>query len=153
MKEADWQARLFSAPAIASHTQPLRVRYGETDTMGVAYYGRYLEWFECGRGELMRQTGIPYTRVEEAGFFLPVREVHCRYLKSLRYDEPFRLTTELVVLDRYRAVFRNFIRTDAAPETVCTEGGTLHLCVNARGRVCSMPPFLLESFGLPSRAR
>ena len=66
----------------------LRVRYPETDRMGVAYHAHYLSWFEMGRTELMREMGCSYGELEDRrGIFFPVREVGTRYRVSARYDE------------------------------------------------------------------
>lgn len=65
----------------------IRVRYGETDQMGVAYYANYFDWFTEGRTELLRRRGVSYSDLERSGIFLPVREAHCAYEKSARYDD------------------------------------------------------------------
>ena len=65
----------------------VRVRYGDIDQMGFAYYANYLRWFEIGRAEMMRSLGRSYREVEEAGVRLPVVEAWCRYLKPARYDD------------------------------------------------------------------
>ncbi len=65
----------------------IRVRYAETDQMGVVYYANYLVWFEIGRAELLRSINIPANHLEEDGIFLPVLESHCRYIHSARYDD------------------------------------------------------------------
>ena len=66
---------------------PLRVRYGDTDQMGVAYYANYLRWFEIGRAEMLRALGTSYREVEADGLSLPVVEARCRYHKPARYDD------------------------------------------------------------------
>jgi acyl-CoA thioester hydrolase len=79
---------------------PYRVIYGDTDQMGVVYYANYLRWFEMGRTELLRQIGATYSSVEEAGFFFPVTEVSCRYLKPARFDDEITVETTLTALGR-----------------------------------------------------
>ena len=79
---------------------PYRVIYGDTDQMGVVYYANYLRWFEMGRTELLRQIGATYSSVEEAGFFFPVTEVSCRYLKPARFDDKITVETTLTALGR-----------------------------------------------------
>lgn len=64
-----------------------RVSYGDTDQMGVVYYANYLELFERSRTEMLREAGLPYRKMEEMGLILPVREAHCDYLASARYDD------------------------------------------------------------------
>lgn len=65
----------------------VRVRYAETDKMGIAYNGHYLTWFEVGRTEFLREMGLTYKRTEEAGFRLPVIEAGVRFLKPAFYDD------------------------------------------------------------------
>ena len=64
-----------------------RVSYGDTDQMGVVYYANYLELFERGRTDMLREAGLPYRKMEEMGLILPVREAHCDYLASAEYDD------------------------------------------------------------------
>ena len=127
---------LACAPALQSTSALLRVRYGETDKMGVAYYGSYLDWFENGRTELIRSLGLSYRQIEEEGLFLPVRESFCRYRTPLAYDDEFRLTTQLCLVDRYKVVFRNSICLE---EKTMAEGGTLHASTDRTGRIIPIP--------------
>lgn len=73
----------------------LRVRYAETDRMGVAYHSNYLIWFEVGRTDLIREQGYPYTQLESEGVFLPVIEAQCAYLKPVHYDDELELHTRI----------------------------------------------------------
>lgn len=69
-----------------SETQ-IRVRYAETDQMGVVYYGNYAQYFEVARAESIRQLGYTYKEMEEAGIIMPVVELHCKYLRAANYDD------------------------------------------------------------------
>jgi len=80
------------------HRFAFRVRYGDTDQMGMAYYANYLRWFEVGRAEMMRSLGTSYRAVEDAGIRLPVLEARCRYLKAARYDDLLAVETGVRVL-------------------------------------------------------
>ncbi len=71
----------------------LRVRYGEADRMGIAYYANYFDWFTEGRTELLRQTGGNYRRIEDDGLLLPVVRTGARYHRPCRYDDPIDLVT------------------------------------------------------------
>ena len=144
MKESDLLPLLMGAHALVTHSIELRVRYGETDQMGVAYYGSYLNWFECGRTELMRHFGVPYTEFEEAGLGLPVVESYCRHKRPMRYDDLFTVKTDLCHIDRAKAVFRNRIFLSAAPHTQIAAGGTLHVCVDKAGKIAAMPEKILK---------
>ena len=65
----------------------IRVRYKETDRMGVVHHSNYYVWFELARTEFMRKQGLSYRQMEERGVMLPLRETHCKYLKGAQYDE------------------------------------------------------------------
>jgi acyl-CoA thioester hydrolase len=74
---------------------PIRVRYAETDRMGVAYHANYLVWFEVGRTDLIRELGYPYAQLESEGVFLPVIEAHCAYIKPVFYDNELQLHSQI----------------------------------------------------------
>ena len=73
-----------------------RVRYVETDQMGIAHHSNYFSWMEAARAELMRNRGLSYRELEERGYLLPVREAYCRYRKSLKYDDIIVVESELL---------------------------------------------------------
>ncbi|MCK7590853.1 acyl-CoA thioesterase [Subsaxibacter sp. CAU 1640] len=74
----------------------LRVRYGETDQMGVVYHGNYAQYFEVGRVEWLRKFGVSYKQMEEDGIMLPVISLSINYKKSARYDDLLKVKTQLV---------------------------------------------------------
>jgi acyl-CoA thioester hydrolase len=76
-------------------TTSLRVRYAETDQMGVAYHGNYFAWFEVGRVELLRSLGLTYAALEAQGCILPVVQVSCQYRRPARYDDLLEVATRL----------------------------------------------------------
>ena len=76
----------------------VRVRYAETDMMGIAYHGNYLPWFEIGRTTLLREQGLPYLELERLGYRLPVLEVRAKYKRPALYDDV--LTIETTMRDR-----------------------------------------------------
>ena len=82
------------------HDTYIRVRYGETDQMGYVYYGKYAEYFEVGRAEMIREIGIPYKLVEEKGIFMPVAELKINYKMPGRYDDLLRIRTSVPELPR-----------------------------------------------------
>ncbi len=86
------------------------MRYQETDGMGVVYHGNYINWFELGRTELIRQLGLSYRRVEELGLMLPVLEVEAKYHLPARYDDIIDIYTRIDYFDRLRMDFRSEIR-------------------------------------------
>lgn len=115
-----------------------RVIYADTDQMGVVYYANYLEWFEIGRTELLRQIGIPYTSIEEMGLRFPVTEVSCRYFRPSRYDDVITIETTLTSLGRVTLTFsyRLLRQEDGA---LVASGWTKHACVDEKGEVVKIP--------------
>lgn len=120
-----------------------RVRYSETDRMGVAHNKNYLEWFEIGRTEFCRQRGIPYKHIEQKGYYLVVAEAFCRYKKPLRYDEEFIIRTVLEQVASKKVVFKYALLTKEERKMIAS-GYTVHVVTNARAEVCSLPPEILE---------
>lgn len=76
-------------------TTQTRVRYAETDQMGIVYYGNYAQYFEIGRVESIRQLGYTYKNMEEDGVMMPVIEMNVKYLRSARYDDLLTIKTTL----------------------------------------------------------
>ena len=115
------------------HRYPIRVRYGDTDQMGFAYYAHYLRWFEIGRAEMLRSLGRSYRDVERDGVSLPVLEAHCRYLSPAHYDDA--LTLETGVLQRSRASVRFGYRVVRDEDgAVLARGWTEHCFMNPAGK-------------------
>jgi acyl-CoA thioester hydrolase len=78
------------------HTESrVRVRYAETDQMGIAHHANYLVWFEIGRTDLCRETGFTYSEIEARGYLLVVTEIGCRYRTSFRYDDEVLIRTHI----------------------------------------------------------
>ena len=139
------------APATESR---LRVRYAETDAMGVAHHAEYLAWFEVGRTDWMRERGEgrSYRRLEQAGWMLPVVELAARYSASAKYDDEVAVVTRLASASRARFVFEYDVLR-AADRTRLATGRTEHAVVDRAGRAARMPqPWLdwvLGTGGLP----
>ncbi len=112
-------------PAIRYETR-LRVRYADTDQMQIVYNGKYLEYFEVGRTELLRACGMPYTSMEAAGVRLPLVEAHCRYHAPARYDDMLVISSEVQDFHspRLRIEYRIF-KADAHTQPIVT-GHTVH---------------------------
>jgi acyl-CoA thioester hydrolase len=89
---------------------PLRVRYQETDQMGVVYHINYVNWFEIGRTELIRQMGYPYRRIEELGLLLPVLEAEAKFRQPARYDDVVHIYTKIEQFTSLRLDFSYEIR-------------------------------------------
>ena len=116
----------------------IRVRYAETDQMGVAYYANYLVWFEVGRSEFCRERGFRYADLEAMGYKLVVTDVHCRYRSSARYDETVIVRTRLKDAKKRMITFGyQILRKDE--EEVIAEGETRHICIDSNGKTKSLP--------------
>lgn len=111
----------------------VRVRYGDTDQMGFAYYANYLRWFEIGRAEMLRSMGTSYRAIEESGLQLPVMEAHCRYQQPARYDDLVVIETGVESLGRARVRFGYLIRREA-DGALLAHGGTEHCFLDRAGR-------------------
>ena len=83
----------------------MRVRYAETDQMGVVYHANYFVWFEVGRTDLLRQLGWTYREMERAGVRLPVIEAHCAYHRPARYDDELEIRTTGRLVSPVRMAF------------------------------------------------
>lgn len=116
----------------------MRVRYAETDNMGVVYYANYFVWFEIGRTDLLRDAGWTYREMEAEGFALPVLEAHCEYRQSARYDDEIEVQTTSELLSPVRVKFGyDIVRpTDNA---VLATGHTVHASIDRAGRPCRLP--------------
>src|SRR5215831_7249836 len=120
----------------------LRVRYAETDQMGMVYYANYLIWFEVGRSNFCRECGFNYRDLErEEQSFLAVAEANCRYLAPARYDDEIVVQTELKRVGNRIIEFAYRIRRDA---TLLAEGRTVHVVIGPDGKSRVLPERYLQ---------
>jgi acyl-CoA thioester hydrolase len=122
----------------ASSVSRLRVRYAETDQMGVAWHGSYFAWFEVGRTDLLRERGMTYRELEADDLHLPVIEASARYLRPARYDDVLEIRTRVAAHSGARVSFDYEIHTDASAGPLAT-GFTAHAAVDGRGRPRRLP--------------
>ena len=122
----------------ASSSSLVRVRYAETDKMGIVYYANYFVWFEIGRTDLLRSLGWSYREMEDSGIALPVIEAECQYRQSAHYDDELEIGTKGTLLSAVRIAFDYEIvrRSDKA---INVSGRTVHAAVNNQGRPCRLP--------------
>lgn len=121
------------------HETPLRVRYAETDKMGIVYYANYLIWFEIGRTEFCRARGFSHSNMEESDdAFLVVAESYCRYKAPAYYDDELIIRTHITELRRRSVRFGYEIIRVSDAKTVA-EGETGHVVTDSSGRVRSFP--------------
>jgi len=119
-----------------------RVRYQETDQMGVVYHANYLVWFETGRTELMREMELPYIEFEKSGLLLPVLKAYCEYKHSARYDDQVTVITRLSSLQNVRLNFDYEIKRGSK---LLAKGYTEHAFINENGKPVALKktnPFL-----------
>jgi len=120
----------------------LRVRYSETDGMGIAYHGNYIVWFEIGRTEYCRAAGLPYRAMEDSGVRILVTAVECKYRRSVRYDDAVRVRSRLTELAPRGLTFTYEIVD--AQQRLLAEGATRHLFADAEGRPRRAPEEILS---------
>ena len=125
-------------------TTEVRVRYAETDQMGVVYYANYLVWFEIGRVELLRALGFSYKQLEaEHGCILPVIEATCRYRASARYDDQIMIESRPALLrgSILKFAYRIFRKAAEGEEpTLLAEGETVHVVCDSQMQKKHLPP-------------
>ncbi len=119
-------------------TSRVRVRYAETDQMGVVYYANYFVWFEVGRTDLLRTLGGTYKDLEADGIFLPVIDASCHYAQASRYDDELEIRTEGQLLSPVRLQF-DYAVVRLADHVTTATGRTVHAALNGRGKPCRLP--------------
>lgn len=122
----------------------LRVRYSETDQMGTFYNSRALEWFECGRTELMRHTmGMSYAELEDRGVFLPLVEAHLEFKGGARYDDLLNVSS-ITRMDGHARLRFDVQISNAQSGRPVVNGYTIHAFTNQKGKPTRPPAFFLE---------
>jgi acyl-CoA thioester hydrolase len=126
-------------------TSLVRVRYAETDKMGVVYYANYFVWFEVGRTDWLRALGSTYRELEHEGIILPVIEAHCEYHRPSRYDDELEVRTEGRMLSPVRLEF-SYTVVRREDEEVTASGRTVHAALDPSGRPCRLPDRIRQVF-------
>ncbi len=127
---------------LKEHTISVRVRYAETDRMGVAHHSAYYLWFELCRTEHFRAMGLPYAELEARGVFLPVVEAHCHYLSGVGYDELVTVTSRIMEARGARVKIAYEVRDPRGG--LAAEGWTVHARVGSDGRPRRIPEDVLK---------
>ena len=125
------------------NTTKTRVRYADTDCMGVVHHAKFLEYFEIGRTEYMRERGIPYNEVEKDGTFLVLSEAQVFYRGSAAYDQVLTIRTRVESLSGVRVKFRYEILDEA--NSLLAEGHTVLASVDRTGKVKRMPQNIVSA--------
>ena len=117
------------------------VRYAETDMMGIVYHANYLPWFEVGRTTLLKEIGVPYRKLEEEGYRLPVLEVSAKYIRPAVYDD----TLEILSTVRERPLLKILIEYEVRRgDELLATGTSLHAFVDRQGRPVRPPAWASE---------
>ncbi|GGO32371.1 acyl-CoA thioesterase [Deinococcus humi] len=122
----------------------IRVRYAETDMMGVVHHATYPVWFEVGRTDLMRELGLPYTEIEARGYYLMLSGLNVEYRRAARYDDELTVTTQISAI-RSRTV--TFIYQVLRGEELVATGETRHITTDKQYRPARMPEDVLKALG------
>lgn len=124
------------------HEAKIKVRYGETDKMGVVYHSHYIEYYEVARTECMRSLGLAYTELEAKGIILPVTKVESHYKDSLYYDDDVTIIAKIKDLPGYKITFEY----DVVREGVVVNQGVTELVFydTNHKRVCRAPQEMIE---------
>lgn len=129
----------------------VRVRYAETDQMGVVYHGNYFTWFEIGRVEFCRQVGLEYKRMEiEDDSFIVVAKASCRYKRPARFDDLLTIRTRAAQVQRRMIRFAYEIFRQASDELIAI-GETVHVICDRQGRPKSLPEKYRKCFPASNR--
>lgn len=128
---------------------PIRVRYCECDSMGVAHHAAYIPWLEIGRTELLRDSGVSYAQLEEAGVFLVVAKLECRYRRPVYYDDLVQVRTTVVGGSRVKIEHQYEITIlESGPSKAGDRSGVVFAatstlaCVDREGRIRPLPDWL-----------
>ena len=130
---------------IRSETK-IRVRYGETDQMGYAYYGIYAQYYEVGRVEAMRMLGFSYKDVEDRGIFMPVIDYSINYKKPAYYDDELTIVTLLKQIPTGMRILFEYECYNSAGDLLNTGKVTLVCIDKITAKPCPMPPWFREAF-------
>ena len=120
----------------------VRVRYAETDRMGLLHHANYIVYFEIGRTELLRKRGFAYRDIEDAGHFLVIVDVGCKFKKPAHYDDLLTLVTIVERITHVKIVHRYEVRRDGV---LLAEGHSTLACVDREGRPQALPPSIRDS--------
>lgn len=121
----------------------IRVRYYDTDQMGIVYYGNYARFYEIGRVEALRYLGLSYKKIEESGISMPVYDLHSRFIRPARYDDLLTIRVTIPQLPKTRLLFEYEI-FDQHHQLLNAGQTTLVFVRTDTGRPCAAPPELVD---------
>lgn len=126
------------------HTTTLRVRYADTDKMGIVYYAKYLEYFEVARTEMLRALGLPYRELEAAGYELPVASASIKYYKGAKYDDEITVTAEFTPSHSPRIEIHYEVRDNISSGLLADGDTTLVFVSSSTGRPAKPPEIWMK---------
>ncbi len=127
------------------HSTEIRVRYADTDQMQFVYNGKYLEYFEVGRTEMLRHYKLPYHFIENQGFQLPLLEAYVKYLCPAYYDDILRIKSYVKEMPLFK-IHIDYLITKNEGKEIVTEGFTKHVFINKNTKKAVRPPeFFIEA--------
>lgn len=126
----------MSSPLPPYHETQVRVRYAETDRMGLLHHANYFVYFELARTEALRDRGISYRDVEDAGYFLVIVDIGCRYKRPVRYDDLITIRTYVERITHVKLQHRYEVLRDGE---LLAEGHSTLACVDREGKPQALP--------------
>ena len=124
-----------------SHEIPIRVRYAETDRMGLLHHSQYFVYFEMGRTEMLRARGVSYRDLEDSGFLLVIVDIGCKFKRPARYDDLLTLRTTVERVTHVKIIHKYEIFRDGL---LLSEGHSTLACVDRDGRPQALPEILSD---------
>jgi acyl-CoA thioester hydrolase len=121
------------------HEMSIRVRYAETDRMGLLHHANYFVYFEAGRTELLRQRGLTYRQVEDTGYYLVIIDADCKFKRPAFYDDLLTLRTSVARATRVKIVHEYRLFRDGI---LLAEGHTTLACVDKEGKPQALPDLI-----------
>ena len=140
--------RVVTPPALPPHDVQFRVRYAETDQMGVVYHTNYLIWCEVGRTDFIRARGMSYADIERSGVGLAVSDLEARFHAAARYDDLIRVRTTLAEV-RSRSITFDYVITNAETDERLVSASTTLVSIDKNGRLVAIPPTVRALFHPP----
>jgi len=128
------------------HKTNIRVRYADTDQMQFVYNGKYAEYFEVGRTEMMRELGLPYKVIEENGYQMPLIRIHIEYKNPAFYDELLEIETKVEKLPSVRVHIDYTVRCNERNVEIANGYTELVFIKSKTKKISRVPEFFLEKF-------
>ncbi|MBC2604845.1 acyl-CoA thioesterase [Pelagicoccus albus] len=120
----------------------VRVRYAETDMMGIVYHANYLPWMEIGRTEMLRENGLPYKEIEDQGLMLPVLAVDLQYKRPAKYDDIVTVVSRIEEKPTLKIKITYELKRE---EELLATGSTTHVFMNQHGQPVKPPPYFRDA--------